>query len=115
MPTQPQPIAPRTACPPWCDLSAESFHNSDYDSITEAGLLARNHSTTIAEIGSISVDLVAMETANPDGAHPLVDPAGIAVYGLEDGPQLTPADALALADALRAAAARLPLLDGPRP
>ena len=33
----------------------------------------------------------------------------------QDGPQLSAADALALADALRAAAARLPLLDDEGP
>ena len=110
-----RPILPRIACPSWCDLAREEFHRSDYDSSTAAGLLARVHSTTVAVVGSTSVDLQALETANPDGSSPLVDPASIAVYGLEDGPQLTPADALALADALRAAAARLPLLDqGPR-
>ena len=52
-----------------------------------------------------------METADHDGAAPLLDPASIALYGLEDSPQLSAADALDLADALRAAAARLPQLD----
>lgn len=52
-----------------------------------------------------------METADHDGAAPLLGPASIALYGLEDSPQLSAADALDLADALRAAAARLPQLD----
>lgn len=74
-------------------------------------LLARMHSTTIASTERFTVDLVAMETADHDGAAPLLGPASIALYGLEDSPQLSAADALDLADALRAAAARLPQLD----
>jgi len=110
MPDQTPPIAPRVTCPPWCDLAADEAHRDDYDSTT-AGLLARMHSTTIASTERFTVDLVALETADPDGAAPLLDPASIALYGLEDSPQLSAADALDLADALRAAAARLPQLD----
>lgn len=109
--TDPAPIRPRVACPRWCDFARDDEHTGDYTSTTAAGLLARIHSTTVTAWGRYAVDLTAVETAQPDGAAPLVDPPTIAAYGLEDGPELSAVDARRLADALRAAAERLDHLD----
>lgn len=107
LPEDPAPIRPRLTCPTWCEYQADPRHFIDYEAQTpDHRLLVRTHALTSWQGHGLDLTIETTETADPDGANPLLDPPAIGLYGIEEA-RLTSDRARDLAAALLNAADRL--------